>query len=126
LRSQRDQVISARRLEIADRVGQRVFAQGFTVGEIVQRLEDFKGDKLEMDLLKKHLDRVNCLRTRTEIIRREFSIRANEVQIIPFLITSDLVPMRFYSGINFPTEQVIAIDELRQTLSIAFGLKLKT
>jgi hypothetical protein len=95
-----------------------------TMREIVQRLEDFKGDKTEVDSLGRHLRRVDWLNAHKNLLASEFSLR--QVTIIPILLTSELMPMRFYTKINFPLDQVISFDELESTLIDKYKLKKKS
>jgi hypothetical protein len=83
-----------------------------TVREVIQRLEDFRGDEHRKDSLGKHLDRIAWIQKNRAGVEKITGIPAADISFRPLLITSELVPMRFFEEMNFPTNQVVSVDEL--------------
>src|SRR5258708_23507236 len=78
-----------------------------SVREVVQRLEDFRGDKKEMDSLARHLRRLEWLSQNPDGLVKFTGLPRAKIRLIPLLVTSDIVPMQFYEGLNFPALQVL-------------------
>lgn len=87
-----------------------------TAREIIQRLEDFRGDKKTKDSLGRHLRRIDWLNQNLEYLSHFVKMPQEKIKITPLLVTSDLVPMQFFDGMNFPLRQVVAVDNLANIL----------
>lgn len=87
-----------------------------SVREVVQRLEDFRGDKKEMDSLGRHLRRIEWLEKYLDALAKFTGIPTGKIRLIPLLVTSEIVPMQFYEGMKFPTSQVLSFDEVTNRL----------
>jgi hypothetical protein len=83
-----------------------------TVREVIQRLEDFRGDERRKDSLRKHLARIAWLDKNRTGVQKITGIPAASISFRPLLVTSELVPMQFFDEMNFPTNQVVSMDEL--------------
>jgi len=83
-----------------------------TVREVIQRLEDFRGDERRKDSLGKHVARVAWLDKNRAGVQKITGIPATAISLRPLLVTSELVPMQFFEDMNFPTNQVVSADEL--------------
>jgi hypothetical protein len=88
-----------------------------TVREIVQRLEDFRGRREERDSLGRHLRRIDWLSNHREVLVGYTGIATAHLQLTPLLVTSDIVPMQFYSEMRFPVDQVVPYDDLPNDLA---------
>jgi hypothetical protein len=88
-----------------------------TVREVIQRLEDFRGDEKRKDSLGKHVQRINWLEQNPSGIASVVQVATTDVKLRPLLVTSQSVPMQFFKEMNFPTDQVVPIDELRLRLT---------
>jgi len=88
-----------------------------TVREVIQRLEDFRGDKKAKDSLAKHLRRIEWLKQHPALLAKLTKIPEERIQLMPALVTSDIVPMQFYKEMAFPSEQVVPFDDLPIYLS---------
>lgn len=86
------------------------------VREIVQRLEDFKGNRKEKDSLARHLRRIEWLMKNPAALLSRTRISAEQLRIVPLLVTNETVPMQFFKEMNFPVHQVVPIKELRKTV----------
>lgn len=88
-----------------------------TIREVVQRLEDFKGDRKEKDSLGRHLRRVDWLKKNIPQLARYTGVQENKLKIIPLLVTNETVPMQFFKEMtDFPAAQVVPLSELRRKL----------
>jgi len=87
-------------------------APALTVREVIQRLEDFRGDERRKDSLGKHLARIAWLHKNRAGVQKITGIPADNISFRPLLVTSELVPMQFFEEMNFPTNQVVSADEL--------------
>jgi hypothetical protein len=83
-----------------------------TTREIVQRLEEFAGDRKSKDALGRHLRRVDWIRGNIETIENLTGIEKTRIKLIPLLVTSETVPMQFYEGLHFPSQQVVSVVQL--------------
>jgi hypothetical protein len=83
-----------------------------SVREVIQRLEDFQGDERRRDSLGKHVTRVVWLDRNRMGVEKITSIPAAAISFRPLLVTSELMPMRFFEQMNFPMNQVVSADEL--------------
>jgi hypothetical protein len=90
-----------------------------SVREVVQRLEDFRGDKKELDSLARHLRRIEWLNQSPGALAKCTGILSERLRLIPLLVTSELMPMQFYEGMNFPTSHVLPVGELVKALAKA-------
>ena len=59
-----------------------------TVREVIQRLEDFRGNREERDSLGRHLRRTDWLTKHLESLSKRTSIPATKIRLIPLLVTS--------------------------------------
>lgn len=87
-----------------------------SVGEVVQRLEEFRGNKKEMDSLGRHLRRLDWLRENPHTLARFIVIPCERIRLIPLVVTSAIMPMQFFEGMKIPTSQVLSFDELSKRL----------
>jgi len=83
-----------------------------TVREVIQRLEDFRGDEQRKDSLGKHLARLAWLDKNRAGLQKITGIPATAISFRPLLVTSELVPMRFFEEMKFPTNRVVSADDL--------------
>jgi hypothetical protein len=88
-----------------------------TVREVIQRLEDFRGDEKRKDSLGKHVRRIKWVQQNPSGIQKVTRMPPTNVKFHPLLVTSESVPMQFFSEMNFPTDQVVPADELVRYLS---------
>lgn len=88
-----------------------------TVREIIQRLEDFRGDRKAKDSLGRHLRRIDWLTQNLNSLVKFTGIEKDRIQLKPILVTSDVVPMQFFAEMNFPPDQVIPIVDLPNFLA---------
>jgi hypothetical protein len=91
-----------------------------TVREVIQRLEDFRGDTKEKDSLGRHLRRVEWLNQNLKSLSDFTQIPTELIKIHPLLVTNDLVPMQFFEGMDFSPEQILPIEKLSKYLQGAF------
>ncbi len=89
----------------------------FTVREVVQRLEEFKGDQKELDSLGRHTRRVDWLLINLGNLAHFCGMPVDQVSLISVLATSDIVPMQFFENLNFPSEQVVPFEKLANFIS---------
>lgn len=89
-----------------------------SVREVVQRLEDFQGDKKELDSLARHLRRVEWLEKNLDSLAKFTGISVEKICLVPLLVTSEIVPMQFYKEMSFPTSQVLSFDEITKAISL--------
>ena len=87
-----------------------------SVREVVQRLEEFRGNTKEKDSLGRHLRRIDWLKNNAEALAKITGIPREKTKMVPLLVTSDIMPMEFFEGMNFPTSQVLSFDELAERL----------
>jgi hypothetical protein len=87
-------------------------APALTVREVIQRLEDFKGDERKRDSLGKHIVRVSWLEENRVGVEKITGIQSSNISFRPLLVTSELMPMQFFEEMNFPTNQVVSADDL--------------
>jgi hypothetical protein len=90
-----------------------------TVREIIQRLEDFRGDERREDSLGKHVRRTKWLETNRAKVARVTGLPAVDLKVIGLLVCSDLVPMQFFQEMHFPAEHVLSFDDLKKIKKIA-------
>jgi hypothetical protein len=90
-----------------------------SVREVVQRLEDFKGNKQEKDSLGRHLRRVDWLNKNFDAISKFTGIAKSAIRVKPLLITSEIVPMQFYEEMDFPISQVMTFQQAKKMLKIS-------
>jgi len=83
-----------------------------TVREVIQRLEDFRGDEKRKDSLGRHVRRIKWVQENPSGIAALTGIPATSVKFRPLLVTSESVPMQFFSEMNFPTDQIVPADDL--------------
>jgi hypothetical protein len=83
-----------------------------TAREVIQRLEDFRGDKKAKDSLARHLRRIDWLKSHSEQLSKLTGIPVRGIRLTSLLVTSEIVPMQFYTNMQFPTDQVIPFDDL--------------
>ena len=83
-----------------------------SVREVVQRLEDFRGDMKKKDSMGRHCRRIEWLKNNLEALAKFTGIPTATIRLIPMLVTSEIVPMQFYKDMKFPTAQVLSFDDL--------------
>lgn len=83
-----------------------------TVREVIQRLEDFRGNREEKDSLGRHLRRVDWLKKNLNLLAKYTRIPAVNIRLTPMLVTSETVPMQFFTEMNLPASHVVPYDEL--------------
>ena len=88
-----------------------------TAREVIQRLEDFRGDRKTKDSLSRHLRRVDWLKNHLDRLSKLIRIPECSIGLTPLLVTSEIVPMQFYDDMHFPTEQVVAFNDLQDFLA---------
>jgi hypothetical protein len=87
-----------------------------TIREVVQRLEEFRGKREEKDSLGRHLRRTDWLTKHLDAVSKHTQIPSDRIRLTSLLVTSETVPMQFFSDMNFPTSQVIPFDKLEKHL----------
>lgn len=87
-----------------------------TVSEVVQRLDDFAGDREEKDALGRHLRRLDWLETNRTYLEEFIGMPGADIHIVPMLVTNETVPMQFFENVEFPSSQVVPIEMLRGKL----------
>jgi hypothetical protein len=92
-----------------------------TAREVIQRLEDFRGDKKAKDSLARHLRRIDWLKSHSEPLSKLTGIPVRGMRLTSLLVTSEVVPMQFYADMQFPTDQVIPFDDLPAYLQSQAG-----
>ena len=89
-----------------------------TVREIVQRLEEFRGDEKRKDSLGKHIRRTKWLTANRAGVARITGIPESDIKVIGLLVCSDLVPMQFFREMHFAPEHVLSFDDLSKVTEI--------
>ena len=84
--------------------------------EIVQRLEDFKGNRKEKDSLARHLRRIDWIKKNPAAVLQRTGIGVSHLRFVPLLVTSETVPMQFFKDMDFPIDQVVPIKDLRKKI----------
>jgi hypothetical protein len=87
-----------------------------TVREVIQRLEDFRGNRAEKDSLGRHLRRLDWLTKHLDALAKHTKISVANIRLVPLLVTSETVPMQFFAEMNFSVSNVIPHDELENYL----------
>lgn len=88
-----------------------------TVREVLQRLEDFRGNREEKDSLGRHLRRVDWLTKHPEALSKYIAIPVASIRLIPLLVTSETVPMQFFAEMKLAVSNVVPYDELEQYIA---------
>lgn len=88
-----------------------------TVRQVIQQLEEFRGNREEEDSLAKHQRRIEWLKKNPEPISQLTGIASTRILWAPLLVTSGRVPMSFVDAIDFSKDQVIAEQDLRSYLT---------
>lgn len=88
-----------------------------TVSQVIQQLDDFRGDTNEMDSLAKHKRRVEWIKANPGELSRLTSIPEAHIRWAPLLVTSGRVPMSFVDAIDYPKNQVVPAKELEHHIS---------
>ena len=88
-----------------------------TVRQVIQQLEEFRGNPIEMDSLAKHQRRVEWLRNNPAKLSQITGISESEIQWMPLLVTKGRVPMSFLDAIEFPKEQIVPDQQIEQYIS---------
>ncbi len=83
-----------------------------SVRDVVDRLKEYRGEL--GDSLGKHLRRVNWLKQNQEKLRSYVKDLPPRFEIKSLLVTSDLVPMQFFSDSPLKPHDVVPIDSLPQ------------
>jgi hypothetical protein len=63
------------------------------------------------------LRRIDWLRENPAAVSKITTLPISKLRLVPLLVTSDIVPMQFFAEMKFPTNQVIAFDDLKGTIS---------
>jgi hypothetical protein len=88
-----------------------------TVAEIGEQLHEFEGT--EMDRLARHLRRCRWLAEHPQEVQRVTGLREANVNIVPVLVTSTIVPMQFVQGLPLPPKQIVPFTRLQQWVTSA-------
>ena len=83
-----------------------------TVRQVIQQLEEFRGDQTVKDSLAKHQRRVDWVMANAGKISNLTGISESSIRWIPLLVTRSRVPMSFVDAIGFPKGQVVPAKEL--------------
>lgn len=83
-----------------------------TVRQVIQQLEEFRGDQDEKDYLAKHQRRVEWLQANPSDLSKITGIPLDRICWVPLLVTRGRVPMSFVDAIGFPKEQVVSDQDL--------------
>lgn len=94
-----------------------------TVRQVIQRLEEFRGDMEKKDYLAKHKRRCEWIKENPEQITKITSIDECRLKWVPLLVTSDRVPMAFIDGNDYPKSQVLAFQDLEQHIKSLISLE---
>jgi len=84
-----------------------------TVGEIVERLLQFRGDS--DDQLGKHLRRLEWIRANSGSVIARLGL-PRTATFTPILVTNLPVPMQFTTGSLLPEDQIVTREQLRERL----------
>jgi hypothetical protein len=87
-----------------------------TVREVIQRLEEFRGDEKANDSLRKHIRRIAWIEQNLAGVEKLTGIPIARIKSHPLLVTSEPVPMQFFAKMKFPVGQVVPIDDLKSQL----------
>lgn len=85
-----------------------------TVRQVIQQLEEFRGDKDEKDSLAKHQRRIDWLKTNPSAISQLTEIPSTRIFWAPLLVTNGRVPMSFIDAIDFSKDQVVSEQDLER------------
>jgi len=88
--------------------------KALTPRDVIQRLDEFKGN--EGDRLGKHVRRIEWIENNLDGLSAFTGISSDSMVMVPMLVTSDRVPMKFVSAINFPSDWVVPIQDLDDTV----------
>ena len=83
-----------------------------TVRQVIQQLEEFRGDQTVKDSLAKHQRRVEWLKENPAEVSKITGISDSKIRWLPLLVTKGRVPMSFVDAIDFPKDQVVPAKEL--------------
>ncbi len=83
-----------------------------TVRQVIQQLEEFRGDKEKEDSLAKHQRRIEWLKLNPNVLATLTGIPSTSIRWMPLVVTSGRVPMSFVDAIDFPKDQVVAEPDL--------------
>jgi hypothetical protein len=86
-----------------------------TVSEVGEQLREFRGE--EMDRLAKHLRRCEWLRHNKDSLRRISKTKSSQLNVVPLLVASTIVPMQFISGLPLPSDRIVAFTKLRNWIA---------
>ncbi|MBT63481.1 MAG: hypothetical protein CML13_09755 [Puniceicoccaceae bacterium] len=93
-----------------------------TVRQVIQKLEEFRGNMKKKDYLAKHKRRCAWIKDHPEAISKMTGIDESRINWVPLLVTSDRVPMAFIDGIDYPKSQVLAFQDLEQHIKSLVSL----
>ena len=88
-----------------------------TVREVIQRLEDFRGNREEKDSLGRHLRRMDWFTKHLESLSKYTTIPVTNIRLVPLLVTSETVPMQFFAEMKLSVSNVVPYDELEQYIA---------
>lgn len=97
-----------------------------TVRQVIQQLEEFRGDQEEQDSLAKHQRRVAWLIENPAKLSEITGIPSEEIQWAPLLVTKGRVPMSYLDAFGCPKEQVIPAKELPDHIASQLGVAKPT
>ncbi|SRR6266498_661772 len=89
-----------------------------TVREVIQRLEDFRGNREEKNSLGRHLRRIDWLTKHPDGLSKVTTIPVANIRLAPpLLVTSETVPMQFFTEMKLSVSNVVPYDELEQHIA---------
>lgn len=83
-----------------------------TTREVIQRMEDFKGDVEARDSWGKHLRRYKWICENAGKLASYINLDPARIVIEPLLVVSETVPMQFFSKFNIKVNQIISYDDI--------------
>ena len=86
-----------------------------TVAEIGEQLHEFEG--AEMDRLARHLRRCRWLTEHPDEVQRITRMQRPDMNVVPLLVSSTIVPMQFVKGLPIPAKQIVPFSRLRQWIA---------
>lgn len=95
-----------------------------TVRQVIQQLEEFRGNQKEKDSLAKHQRRVAWLKVNPTKVSEIAGIPADEIKWAALLVTKGRVPMSYLDAFECPKEQVVPIKELSEHIASHLNLAM--
>ncbi len=97
-----------------------------TVPQVIQQLEEFRGNQKEKDSLAKHQRRVEWLKKNPAKLSEMIGIPGEAIRWAPLLVTRGRVPMSYLDAFGCPKEQVIPATELPDHIASQLGMAKST